>query len=275
MDNCDQYLLQVLRRTQHELQDSLIPAHAEKFGRVVEKLEQAPSLRDEIIRLQTVKGFTRAALALQWILERAERSSEDFSTGRLDADASLLNDKFFEAFLSEPFGATEPARAKAPPSAAELPFESFEPQPVIIEERKQTTASAQTMAETPSPALTEILDQNLLLAFQRFAEIVSKMGEKTPAERKSIFAVLGMIAKSSVEVARQQNKEEVLEFFQSVIKFITAIDAAGTAQDARVAETMRDVGERLNAALKEKSNGIELLTSINAILQNPDLFSGR
>jgi hypothetical protein len=259
MDNSDQYVLQVLRRTQLELQDSLIPAHAEKFHRVLEKFEQAPSVRDEILRMQSVKGFAKAAFTLQWILERVERDSEDFSTEQLDADTSLLNDKFFEAFLSEPYGAAEHTQTKV-----ELKPESPVPPPSAFKETKPAPSS---------PALTDILDQNLLLAFQRFADIVSKMVEKTPSERKSIFAVLGMISKSSVEVARQQNKKEVLEFFQSVIKFITAIDAAGTAQDGRVAEIMRDVGERLNAALKEKSNGVELLTNINAILKSPDVMN--
>ena len=47
--------------------------------------------------------------------------------------------------------------------------------------------------------------------------------------------------------------------------------AIGTyAQDARVAEIMREVGERLSAALKERSNGPALLRSINQILQNPE-----
>jgi len=120
------------------------------------------------------------------------------------------------------------------------------------------------------PALSELLDQNLLLGFQRFTEIVSKLGEKSPSERKSVFAVLAMIAKSSTEMARAQGKKEILEFFQSVIKFIQYVDSSGSAQDSRVAEIMRDVGERLSMALVERSNGAALLQSINQILQDPE-----
>lgn len=269
MDNGDQYLLQVLRRTQLELQDSLIPAHVEKFHRLLEKFESAPSVRDEILKLESVKGFTKAAFSIQWILERVEQTNEDFSIEQLDADVSLLNDKFFEAFLSEPYSFVE--RSQKTAGHQDKQTQRTSSQSAAAQESTPSSASAATApAIKSSPALTDILDQNLLLAFQRFADIVSTMGEKTPAERKSIFAVLGMIAKSSVETAKQQNKKEVQEFFQSVIKFITAIDASGTAQDARVAEIMRDVGERLNAALKEKSDGVELLTNINAILKNPD-----
>ena len=120
------------------------------------------------------------------------------------------------------------------------------------------------------PALTELLDQNLLLGFQRFTEIVSKLGEKSPSERKSVFAVLAMIAKSSTEMARAQGKKEILEFFQSVIKFIQYVDSSGSAQDSRVAEIMRNVGDQLSKALVERSNGAALLQSINQILQDPE-----
>jgi hypothetical protein len=79
-----------------------------------------------------------------------------------------------------------------------------------------------------------------------------------------------MIAKSSTEVARAQGKKEILEFFQSVIKFIQYVDSSGSAQDSRVAEIMRNVGERLSKALAERSNGAALLQSINEILQDPE-----
>ena len=79
-----------------------------------------------------------------------------------------------------------------------------------------------------------------------------------------------MIAKSSTEVARAQGKKEILDFFQSVIKFIQYVDSSGATQDSRVAEIMRDVGDRLSKALAERSNGAELLQSINEILQDPE-----
>ena len=142
--------------------------------------------------------------------------------------------------------------------------------------RKPTRVYSRTRTSGASAAVrraagsTELLDQNLLLGFQRFTEIVSKLGEKSPSERKSVFAVLAMIAKSSTEVARAQGKKEILEFFQSVIKFIQYVDSSGSAQDSRVAEIMRDVGERLSKALAERSNGAALLQSIIEILQDPE-----
>ena len=293
MDNPEQYLLQVLHRTQAGLQDSLIPFHGSKMRRLTERLEQAASLKQELQSLQHVSGFTKAALSMEWIMERVTRSGEDFSPDQFDVDATLLSDRLFEAFLSEPFDApAEPSVASGSSSVAlsESSVESIVPQtveeqaelPVIsavdAPELSSLPAQPKFIPEPPAsppppeepPALSELLDQNLLLGFQRFTEIVSKLGEKSPSERKSVFAVLAMIAKSSAEVARAQEKKEILEFFQSVIKFIQYVDSSGSAQDSRVAKIMRDVGERLSKALAERSNGAALLQSINEILQDPE-----
>ena len=297
MDNPEQYLLQVLHRTQAGLQDSLIPFHGSKMRRLTDRLEQAASLKDELQSLQRVSGFTKAALFMEWMMERVARSGEDFSPEQFEIDATLLSDKLFEAFLSEPFDA--PVEPSVPPgiSAAALSEPSVESViPQTVEEEQHTELSVASAAETAelpmpeaqpesipelepeppatppeeTPALTELLDQNLLLGFQRFTETVSKLGEKSPSERKSVFAVLAMLAKSSTEVARAQGKKEILEFFQSVIKFIQYVDSSGFAEDSRVAEIMRDVGEHLSKALIERSNGAALLQSINQLLQDAE-----
>ena len=295
MDDPEQYLMQVLHRTRTGLQDSLIPFHAAKMVRLAERLEQAPNLKEEIGRLELVNGFTKAALSMQWVMERVVRSGEDFSPDQFDMDATLVSDKLFEAFLSEPFDAPSEAAQSAQASftnamegatiegEAHAETEQSGISSVEQPEAVSETASSESPAAAPAevieppappivepPALADLLDQNLLLGFQRFTEIVSKLSEKTPAERKSVFAVLAMIAKSSTDVARAQGKKDVLEFFQSVLKFISYVDSSGSTQDARVAAVMRDVGERLSKALKERSNGAELLQSIVEILKNPE-----
>ena len=293
MDNPEQYLLQVLHRTQAGLQDSLIPFHGSKMRRLTERLEQAASLKQELQFLQHVSGFTKAALSMEWVMERVTKSGEDFSPDQFDSDATLLSDRLFEAFLSEPFDAPAESSVASGSSAGALSESSVESTvPQTVEDQAELPvvsavdapglsslpAQPEFIPEPPAPpplpeeppALTELLDQNLLLGFQRFTEIVSKLGEKSPSERKSVFAVLAMIAKSSTEVARAQGKKEILEFFQSVIKFIQYVDSSGSAQDSRVAEIMRDVGERLSQALAERSNGAALLQSINEILQDPE-----
>ena len=286
MDDPEHYLLQVLQRTRAGLQDSLIPFHAGKMNLLTERLESSPSLKDELKRLRRVNGFTKAAQSMEWVMERVVLSGEDFSPDQFDLDATMLSDKLFEAFLSEPFDA--PTEVRNPEDSAPTNIQTTEIiEPATTEEIPPVTAetAVEEVAVAPEPrvepepppppvvappALADLLDQNLLLGFQRFTEIVSKLGEKTPSERKSVFAVLAMIARSSVDVARAQGKKDVLEFFQSVIKFITYVDSSGSSQDSRVAEIMREVGARLAKALTERSDGPALLQSVNQILQNPE-----
>ncbi|HTX18637.1 MAG TPA: hypothetical protein VMG34_08245 [Bacteroidota bacterium] len=295
MDDPEQYLMQVLHRTRTGLQDSLIPFHAAKMGQLAEKLEGAVNLPDELGRLQRVNGFTKAALSMEWVMRRVSASGEDFSPDQFDADATLISDKLFEAFLSEPFDAPSEPPQPDQPAVAEAPLaEVFSPeQPVPSAENDGAAADipaeepvqevhqeAPILAEEPPsppppaepepPALSDLLDQNLLLGFQRFTEIVSKLEEKAPSERKSVFAVLGMIAKSSTDVARAQSKKDVLEFFQSVSKFIAFVDSSGSTQDPKVASLMREAGERLSKALKERSNGAEVLHGVTEMLRNPE-----
>ena len=61
---------------------------------------------------------------MEWMMERVTRSGEDFSPDQFDVDATLLSDKLFEAFLSEPFDAPAEPSVTAGPSAAAL-SESF------------------------------------------------------------------------------------------------------------------------------------------------------
>lgn len=276
-------MIQVLRRTHLGLQDSLVPSHTEKLQRLVDKFEAAGSPRDEIFKLRSVNGFAKAALTMEWIAKRVEFNNEEFVPDQFDADVTLLNDKLFEAFLGEPFDVmasphesppAEVVEPEAEPSVARPEFEpaAAQPEPEPVEEPQMQPEPAPAISpatDEEGPGLTEMLDQNLLLGFQRFTEIVSSVAQKTPAERKTIFAVLGMIAKSSMDIARMQKKKDILDFFQSVVKFITYVDSQGSTQDARVAEVMKTVGERLSDALKGKSNGVALLRGINEILQDP------
>ena len=288
MDNPEQYVLQVLRRTQAGLQDSLLPYHASKLRHLVERLEQAANLKEELDRLQHVSGFMKVALSMEWVMERVMRSQEDFSPDQFDADATLLSDKLFEAFLSEPFdapseppvspGASDATSTAAPPAESVVsPSEGTEPALTPGAVAVDSTELSQDQPEVitrpeETPGLSNLLDQNLLLGVQRFTEIVLKIGGKEASERKNVFEMLAMFAKSSTEVARAQGKKEVLEFFQSVIKFIQYIDSSGLDQDSRVVEVMHDVGERLSKALVEPSNGAAALVGIQQILQDSENF---
>ncbi|MCX6135975.1 MAG: hypothetical protein NTV54_00560 [Ignavibacteriales bacterium] len=266
MDNPEQYLLQVLRRTETGLEDSLIPDHVEKCKRLIQKIETAPALVQEIERLKSVHAFLRAALTMEWIMRRVESTGEEFSPDQFEQDIVLLNDKMFESFLSEPL------------DAPELPRESSDMQPAL-------TASSAAVEDSVSAddyfapvidtafemelGLTELLDQNMLLGFQRFVETVRTFIDRDPNERRRTLSVIGMIARSSMDVARAQKKNELFEFFDAFASFVKYVEEHDLQRNDDVAAVMVDVGDRLTIAMNESSKGAVHLRHLTTMLKDP------
>ncbi|MFA6467449.1 MAG: hypothetical protein WCW35_01000 [Bacteroidota bacterium] len=103
MENNEEYLLRALRRTSSGLTDSLIPAHGAKLTKLLQKIETSESVSWEVQSLLNVQGFGKCALAMEWLLERTQRSNDFFSPEQFESDVLLLNEKLFEAFLNQPF----------------------------------------------------------------------------------------------------------------------------------------------------------------------------
>jgi hypothetical protein len=279
MDNPEQYLMQVLRRAQLGLQESLLPHHAETCDRLFIKLEEVPSVSREIENLKRVRGFSKAGLVMEWIVVRAGRPEEEFSSDQFEADISLMNETLFEAFLNEPFepqqemsdGPVDPQQTQAVEEEpvtddAGVAEASVEPEATITEvletQPESTAISSQAAAAQEDPrGLAEIFDQNFMLAFQRFTAMILTLPDKAPEERESSLPMITMIAKGSVDVARGLNRKEIGDFFQSVIKFLSFVNGKGLAKDEQVAVVLRDIGDQLLSGLQQKSGGAALLYS--------------
>ena len=175
MDNPEQYLLQVLHRTEAGLQDSLIPFHGSKMRRLTERLEQAANLKQELQSLQRVNGFTKASLAMGWIMERVARSGEDFSPDQFDVDATLLSDRLFEAFLGEPFDAPGEATA-LPGSPAAMSSESSADSIVPQGAEQQGALSVVSPSEERGPSSQPVQ-----------SEVISEPELPAPPHRKSLL----------------------------------------------------------------------------------------
>jgi hypothetical protein len=103
MESNEEYLLRALRRTSSGLTDSLIPAHGAKLTKLLSKFESAETITGEVQTLMYVQGFGKCALAMEWLLERTQRTNDFFSPEQFESDVLLLNEKLFEAFLNQPF----------------------------------------------------------------------------------------------------------------------------------------------------------------------------
>jgi hypothetical protein len=162
MDNYEEYILRVLHRTSSGLQDSLIPAHGAILKKIVEQFEQTPSIVAEIQALMSVHGFSKVALALEWLTERILRSEEDFSPEQFESDVLLLNEKIFEAFLNQPFAMPDYGTA----GAGGTDFRSVRNDVTVSEDEFMGTSyEAQTLSrpeifdpaeENEQPALNDV-----------------------------------------------------------------------------------------------------------------------
>ena len=137
---------------------------------------------------------------MEWVMERVTQSEEDFSPDQFDADATLLSDKLFEAFLSEPFDApSEPSVPPGPSDATSIdpPAEfvaspSGEPEPVLPPVAVDSTElSSQAQPEvitgpdaqalpTPeeTPGLSDLLTRIFCSAFSASPKLFQGLGIK-------------------------------------------------------------------------------------------------
>ena len=312
MNKSEEYLLQAVRRAQLGLQDSLIPFHSEKLSKLIDTLESAQSLSGELIHLRSVNGFMKSALSMEWILLREEKTSKSStSSDTFESDVQLLNEKLFESFLGEPFDAPQISQEETPQEEMRqeqttqeefvLPQTIEEPvthEPISTQENvlgsslsepdwnttvqssliETESSSYSTPIETRpevSPSLKNILDQNMVLGVQRFAESAISLSEKAPIERGISISVLKMISKSSVDMARAHNKIGVAEFFLSVIAFIEYSEKAGIAKDDKTSEVLHDIGDRITIALNDTANGMKHLDNIKKYLVHPKDILGK
>lgn len=263
MDNSEQYLLQVLRRTEAGLEDSLIPVHVDKCKRLIHTIESAVSLTQEIGRLKSVHGFLRAALTMEWIMRRVEATGEEFSPDQFERDITVLNDKLFESFLSEPLDAPfgvreEPAAPAVAAASAEEPLSPDDYFVPMIDD-----------AFEMEPGLSDLLDHNMMLGFQRFVETVQTFIEREPGERKRTLSVIGMIARSSMDVARAQKKNELYDFFEAFTAFTKYVEEHELQRNDDVATVFVDIGDRLAIALNQPTKGAVHLKHITTMLKDP------
>ncbi len=294
MDNVEEYMLRVLRRTQLQLEENLTPEQISKFNAMLEKVEQAPSLENEISLFKKVKGFQQTALTMEWIVKRVHYTGEEFSLEQFENDINLVNEKFFQSFVNE---STISIPSHQKDEVFEQGFtveekEIFEP--VIeqkIEPQEKIQKQESTQEDSPyfatqkkdiplpqssipiptgasnSPSLIVFLEPQLVLSFQRFTDTMQKIGDKSPIERKAIYPLLKAIAKSSIDFARVKNKTLVVEFLQMVIEFLTTLDAVGTIREKEVTVAIKDFGNRLSIAMNSQSGGEEHLQTLNEFLR--------
>lgn len=263
MDNSDEYVLQVFRRAQMMLEESLGADEAGRLAMLAEKLERSSDLRAEAEHLKYIEGFSRTGIAFDWLLERSKRDAE-FNLDQFDADVHVLH-TVLRTGLERPARtnrAEEEAQA-APAAAANVSFALPEPDwNSALMETSPASAPAPDEIAAELPSFIDLLDHPMVLTVRRLADSASLFGRKPEAERATALAVLKMMAKSIVDMARPQNKIVVMSTFQEIAGLMESIERRGSAREEETERIITELGRMISDALAGTEDGIGCMNGI-------------
>lgn len=308
MQSNEEYLLRVLHRTSGGLVDSLIPAHGSKLTRLVDKFSRSQSPEAEVNTLFQVQGFSKCALAMEWLLKKTKASNNSYSAEQFESDILLLNEKLFEAFLNQPFDMPDFSRSFEAPvrpiqdiqiSDDEFTGTSYTHSDLSLDASQNTDlddindpklsepvwdtsipmldAFQSALTETPqgssevnsSPSLSDAMSSELWEATQRVAQNAIEFSDKLPSERPIATSVLRVTARSASEVAKNTQNIVVQDFYDGLIRLIGFADEQGKIRSDIFSETIHDIGDRLLDAMKRSSDGIRLLQNLTEYINDP------
>jgi hypothetical protein len=266
MDNSEEYVLQVFRRAQSMLEGDVKPEHVPYLLKLGQKFAQTIDLRTEVVCLNFIQGFSKAGIAFEWLLARSKRDTE-FSLEQFDTDVQLLYDALLDAFNADnfdPFNWEEPqqtpsdmetARALPEPNWNHAPSVAADTMPVVVQTEIYDT-----------PSFADLLDHPMLLTVRRLADSAVVFDQKTDIERATSLAVLKMMAKNVVDMARPQNKVVVTGTFYEIASIIESIERKGLVKDKGIAAIITQLGSMLSFALRDVSSGIRYMQEITEFI---------
>lgn len=289
MKSNEEYLLRAIRRTIGGLTDSLIPAHGKKLSKLLKRLESADSISSEVQKLLDVQGFGKCALAMEWLLQREERTNGNVETDQFESDVLFLNEKLFEAFLNQPFEMPDFSRSEHSNensenthqsndnlSAEESAKPNKEPESLISSFETSLLAQndpQEALSSAPeneiSPSLSDSISPELFESAERVAQTAVEFLDKPSAERPVAMAVLRVTIRAANETAKSSGNIVAGDFFEALLKVISYADEQGKIKSDEFSDTIRDVGDRLLSALKATSGGITLLKNITVYIKDP------
>ncbi len=315
MQSNEEYLLRVLDRTSSGLVDSLIPSHGAKLTKLVDKFSHSQSPEHEVNTLIHVQGFSKCALAMEWLLKKTKASNNSFSPEQFESDILLLNEKLFEAFLNQPFDMPDFSRTFEAPirpiqdihisddeffsssysrteqsSAISLSTDAVAgiDQPIsepiwdtstpMLEsfESALTASPLESDQNHSSPSLVDSMNADLWEATQRVAQSAIEFSDKLPSERAIAMSVVRVTARSASDTAKNTNNIVVQDFYEALIRLIGFADEQGKIRTDLFAETIHDIGDRLLNAMRQSNGGITILQNITNYINDPkELLSNK
>lgn len=172
-----------------------------------------------------------------------------------------------------PVAGPAPEEDTVPPAPAD-PFGSpFSSSSDLLETALRDAASeqpaAQSAASNDSPSLRESMTPDLFESTERVAQTAMEFLDKQPGDRPVAMAVFRVTVRAAMESAKDSSNVIAQDVFASILKLISYTDEQGKIKSEPFAHAIRDVGDRLQIALREPSGGIALLRNLTAFLADP------
>ncbi len=266
MDNSEEYVLQVFRRAQSMLEGDVKPEHVAYLLKLGQKFAHTSDLRTEVVCLNFIQGFAKAGIAFEWLLARSKRDTE-FSLEQFDADVQLLYDAVIDAFNADTFDPFTWDDAPVPGTEAAtvqaLPEPDWNNIPSAVSDTIPVSVASDVF---DTPPFVDLLDHPMLLTVRRLADSAAVFDKKPMAERAMSLAVLKMMAKNVVDMARPQNKVVISGTFSEIASILEAIERKGLVKDPNITKIITQLGTMLSFALHDASSGIRYMQEISEFI---------
>ncbi len=106
----------------------------------------------------------------------------------------------------------------------------------------------------------------MLLTVRRLADSATIFDQKSMAERAMSLAVLKMMAKNVVDMARPQNKVVISGAFAEIASIMESIERKGLVKDPDITKIITQLGSMLSFALHDASSGIRYMQEITEFI---------
>ncbi|NUN70526.1 MAG: hypothetical protein HUU02_12520 [Bacteroidetes bacterium] len=205
--------------------------------------------------------------------ETHEEPAQPFAEPSWDTTSALFTGASAEpsapADIPEAEGMTSSAISD-PFLSSDAPFSAgADPLEFALREAAAEEPAAGQSSPGDSPSLRDSMTPDLFEATERVAQTAVEFIEKQPGDRTVAMAVFRVTVRAAMESAKDSSNVVAQDVFGALLKLISYTDEQGKIKSEPFAHAIRDVGDRLQIALREPSGGIALMRNLTTFLADP------
>lgn len=171
---------------------------------------------------------------------------------------------------SHPYDAIPSTPSSAPIFSYDSPLaDAADPFESALRDAAGEQQGQPSAGNAPAPSLRDSMTPDLFEATERVAQTASEFIEKQTTDRPVAMAVFRVTVRAAMESAKTSSNIIAQDVFFALLKLISYTDEQGKIKSEPFALAIRDIGDRLQIALREPSNGIVQLKNLTDYLSDP------